>query len=440
MQQTHFNYIILGGGISGLTIAHELQNRGNDVCVLEKKSTAGGVLSSVVTESSIWDTAAHTIAVDEDLMNILDDMELSTLLQEPSAVAKERQIVINGKIQNIAIHPLKILTSNFLSFKAKIKLIQEFSKKPISLENPTVGEFFRYHFGEEITRNLVSAVFSGIYSGDIDRMEMKSVMGKIFEMEQSSGSVIRGLVKQSKASGKRKIFGVGGGMKQLMQAMSASLSDIFYDEEVLTISKDQQTFTVKTAKDIFSCNHLISTLPAHALSPLVSFLSSVLSEKLGQIYYAPMILIHAAFKVESNHRETAAFGFLCSQYDSPHLKGAIYNSDLFPDRAKEDHKTYTIFMKPEAEWLSDEVVLDKEVEKIVEEFKTLTKINGSPTELKKSIWAKGIPQFNKPYQTLKAEILEEASKIKGLTVSGSFISGVSIPDCIKYNKQLGKVL
>ena len=118
----------------------------------------------------------------------------------------------------------------------------------------------------------------------------------------------------------------------------------------------------------------------------------------------------------------------------------IYNSALFPDRAPEQYDSYTIFMKPKIEWIENERELSAQVGNVIDKFKMLTKIEDNPDIVMRSVWKYGIPQFNKPYSTKKNSLLMLAEEIRNFSLSGSYISGVSIPDCIKYNIQLAAQL
>lgn len=440
MQVRHYKYIVLGGGISGLTLALELQSRGREVLVLEKSSRAGGVLQSAKQGGFVWDRAAHTIAVDRDVKTFLDKYHLSNFLIKASDVSKVRQIAIKDQIWEISNHPAKVLGGQFLSFKAKVKLLKELFKRPIKDANPTVYEFFEYHFGSEITKNIISAVFSGIYAGNIEQMEMKSVMAKVFEIEQESGSIIRGMIKNKDKFASREIFGFRGGMEVLGEQLSEQLDHINYNSEVDQIKRKDERFVLSAGSEEFTCDQLISTLPSYALAPLMAEVSKSMQKKLLAISYQPMVLIHVGFPKLANQENTKAFGFLCSQYDSPTLKGALYNSDLFESRAPKDFNGYTIFMKPKIKCFEDEDKMTGEISKTVERFKKLTGITVEPHILMKSVWRNAIPQFNRPFSALRSSLLEESSKLDGFTLSGSFISGVSVPDCIKHNIKVASEL
>lgn len=56
MIQTH-DYVILGAGITGLSVANLLSNQ--DYCIIEKENEAGGYCRSIYRDEFVWDYAGH---------------------------------------------------------------------------------------------------------------------------------------------------------------------------------------------------------------------------------------------------------------------------------------------------------------------------------------------------------------------------------------------
>lgn len=435
MQKIFSKYIVLGGGISGLTLANELKTSGKQVLLIEKNQFPGGVLQSLTIQEQIWDRAAHTIAVDNELNLFFEKYNLNSILLNPSPVSRIRMLNISGKIKKIPTHPFKILSASFLSFNAKMELIKEFWKKPIPSENPTVYELFSYHFGQEITRNIISSVFSGIYAGDIERMEMRAAMPSILELEREHGSILKGMFKSLKNKPRRKIIGIKGGTFELCKKLANLLDQVIYDEEIVRIQPLNEGFYL-FGKDHYHCEYLISALPSYNLASLVSSFDNKLGLLLEKISYSPVILLHVAYKNIQTKISTKSFGFLCSQYHSPYFRGAIFNSSIFPERVNKNNSTFSIFISPDTKWLQNKALLEKNIEKIINTFSQLMGIQEQPFILEKTIWKKGIPQFNYPYLNTKEQIFLKMETTKNFYLSGSYISGVSVSDCIKYNSAL----
>ena len=71
-------------------------------------------------------------------------------------------------------------------------------KRPDDLSDESVASFFTRRFGRQLPDNLVSAVFHGVYAGDIDQLSIRSILPSLWRYEQWAGSVTRALLPQPK--------------------------------------------------------------------------------------------------------------------------------------------------------------------------------------------------------------------------------------------------
>jgi protoporphyrinogen/coproporphyrinogen III oxidase len=68
-------------------------------------------------------------------------------------------------------------------------------RRPPELEDESVGSLLKRRFGTaNIGDNIVSAVFHGIYAGDIYQLSAKSLLSKVWYMDGRYGSLLRGTV------------------------------------------------------------------------------------------------------------------------------------------------------------------------------------------------------------------------------------------------------
>ena len=69
-------------------------------------------------------------------------------------------------------------------------------------------------------------------------------------------------------------------------------------------------------------------------------------------------------------------------------------------------------------------------------LKTTSKIEENSHIVTRSVWKYGIPHFNRSDSIKKDSLLKSVEEFGGFSLSASYISGVSIPDYIKYNIEL----
>ena len=110
--------LIIGGGLSGLTVAHFLNKfqPDNRVLILEKGSSPGGAIRSFHQDGFLAEWGAH---------GFLDNVEASRELLADTGLDREAQkapldefvrfICLNGRLNLIPQNPKKIIKSNLVS-------------------------------------------------------------------------------------------------------------------------------------------------------------------------------------------------------------------------------------------------------------------------------------------------------------------------------------
>jgi len=72
--------VIVGGGLSGMAAAVELEKHNIDYAIIEVKNRLGGSLNTITQDGFVVDTGAFFIAVEPDLYTILSEYELPDAL------------------------------------------------------------------------------------------------------------------------------------------------------------------------------------------------------------------------------------------------------------------------------------------------------------------------------------------------------------------------
>lgn len=75
-------------------------------------------------------------------------------------------------------------------------LCEPFRRQPsLYPDDESVGQFISRRFSKSVADNLVSAMFHGIYAGDINKLSAKALLGQMREREFSHGSIGRSLLR-----------------------------------------------------------------------------------------------------------------------------------------------------------------------------------------------------------------------------------------------------
>ena len=250
-----FDTIIIGGGLSGLTVGHKLlyNNPDHRFLILEKEGRTGGAIQSHHDQGFITEIGPHGF-LDNCLESrqILTETGLDTETVKAPLIDFVRYVCLNSKLNLIPQTPAKILMAPLIPLQAKLRVLGDLFKAPLEGE-PTVAKWINYRFGPSLLP-FVDAIYTGTYAGDYDKLTIDSVMPGIRSLEKEYGSVIRGLLKKrskkNTSSEKKRKFRMPAmtsfptGMQRLPEKLTEQLSpgkNLLLNTEVVTIEKRESS-------------------------------------------------------------------------------------------------------------------------------------------------------------------------------------------------------
>src|SRR5690606_30864281 len=132
-------------------------------------------------------------------------------------------------------------------------------------------------------------------------------------------------------------------------------AQIIYEAEVQSVAAGDSAYHITYRKagktETVEATKLISTLPAYALSGIVSALHPDTAKALDHIPYVPLCTIHLAYKKEQVGEQAQGFGVLSPEHENAIILGALFNSRIFSHVAPEGRELFTLMIggarKPE---------------------------------------------------------------------------------------------
>src|ERR1051325_7243804 len=117
---------IVGAGITGLTAAFYLRQRGIPVIVYESSDRAGGMIHSTSRDGFLTELGPNTIMSNSPAVpRLVRDLALESRRVLPSADAATRYIVRNGRLVCVPQSLPGAIGTGLLSFSAKIRVLRE---------------------------------------------------------------------------------------------------------------------------------------------------------------------------------------------------------------------------------------------------------------------------------------------------------------------------
>jgi oxygen-dependent protoporphyrinogen oxidase len=440
--------IIVGGGISGLSLAYFLLKRNPelDLKLIEAEKRAGGKIITEKVPGFLCEGGVNGFLSNKP-STIALAKELNIEPVKGSESAQKRYILINGKLKEVSSNPLKFFLSSLLSFSGKIRMIREYFIPPLKEEkDESVEEFVSRRVGREFYEKLIDPMSTGIYAGDSSRMSMRSCFPKVYFLEKKYGGLIKGLLalkkerKDVKAQPETVLMSFKGGMLELINSLESKLEGkIIKGKKVTGCNYENGPYkvflesgeTIATKKIIFAC-------PAHETAQILKDFDKELSDILNSIPYPPLSVVALGFKRQQIGFGTDLYGFLVPYREKRKILGTLFDSSIFPNRAPEGYVLLRSMIggrrAPELALLPDEKLIDL----ALSELREIIKIKGEPNFIKIFRWERAIPQYEVGHEEKLKRINEILKKYPGLYLTGNAYRGVSVNDCIENSLKLSE--
>ncbi len=226
---------VVGGGISGLSAAYYLQQRGIECTLIEASAQLGGVIRTERADDCLVEAGPDSfIAQKPWALDLIREIGLGDEVIGSNDDRRKTFVVKGGELIPLPegvqfMAPTRIrpmLATPLLSVGAKFKMAAEWLRRPVP--NPpdrTVAEFVRDHYGDEVNEYLAQPMLAGVYGGSPEQLGVKAVLPRFVELEQRYGSVSRGLAAamaktRRQAGQKGSLFlTLRGGMQQLVDVL-----------------------------------------------------------------------------------------------------------------------------------------------------------------------------------------------------------------------------
>ena len=192
--------IILGAGISGLTIAYLLNKEGYDVTILEKKNEVGGSMESVFENGYLFDRGPNSGLDTTPLISqLVEELGLKDEIVYASKIGNKRYILRDNQLHPLPMSPPAFLKTKLFSGKAKLRLFLEpFIGRSNDGYYESIADFVKRRLGREFLDYAINPFVAGVYAGNPEELSVKSAFPKLYALEEKYGGLIIGSIKSIK--------------------------------------------------------------------------------------------------------------------------------------------------------------------------------------------------------------------------------------------------
>ncbi|UCE58683.1 MAG: protoporphyrinogen oxidase [Phycisphaerales bacterium] len=459
MNQPFKDVVVVGGGISGLTVAYYLHKAGVDVRLLEAGDEVGGCTRTERRDGFLLEKGPFNVLVREPVFeDLIVGVSDKVGVVSASKAAKKRFIYRHGRLHCVPTNPISLATTQMLTLRGRMSLIAGLIRSPkAGEEEETIEQAAVRRFGRDVADTMISSIISGIFAGNTRKLSLRACFPTVARVDREAGSLIAyGLAKafgSKRGKGKKRrrkykgLVSLDGGLGALTGELGRSLdSSLQTNYRVETLAKIDGGYEITckngdASPDTIRCRRLVIASPtseaARLLTPLLPRASGIISS----IESSSLVVINLGYRQTDVGHPLDGFGFLVPHHETQFpLMGVLWADSIFPQHAPEGHRLIRVFIgganNPEAVGRSDDDLLETSRNAV----RDLLQVKGEPVLTDICRYQAAIPQYYPGHVEKIAKLRAEIATQPGLYLTGNYLGGVSLSDCVRISTELADEL
>jgi oxygen-dependent protoporphyrinogen oxidase len=460
--------VIVGGGITGLALAHALEKSAEpcEVKLIEAGDHLGGNLRTVNHAAFTIDAGpdswvatkphatrlAKEVGLGDELIGTKPDTRKVYIVWK-----KQLHPMPEGLVLGIPTEMKPFLETELLGFDAKLRagldlVVPARKWSADEADDESIGAFVARRLGTEVAERIAGPLLGGIHAGDADSISVRAAVPQLVQAEIEHGSLIRAM--RALKEKRREATAAGEGESSTFVSLKRGVGDLVLnvahklrDAEVTTSCPARRIerlpegdprgrWLVEVKGGTLYADDVALTVPAWAAASLVDDLDDELASMLRQVSYVSTATVFLAYKKYDVRHPLDAYGFLVPRAENRPILAGTFVSSKWDHRAPTGQVLLRIFFGG----AGNEHVLEHDDDALVriarEQVKDLLDIQRAPGFAKVFRFDSASPQPNVGHLARMKRILARVADHPGLHAGGNGYLGTGIPDAIKQGEEI----
>lgn len=460
---SHARIVIVGGGVTGLALAYELEKRGaRDLVLFEAEGRLGGNIATERHDGFLLDLGPDSwVAQKPETAALCRELGLAAELVAPRETGSLVHLVDGGKlvalprgmVLGVPTEWPAFLRSSLFSWRAKLRVLAEpFVPRVLaSPPNPSaaaqhdvsVGAFAERRLGHELTDKLVAPLLGGIFAGSAWDLSLRTAFPQLVAAEHEHASLVRAFRARRRAAAgtlPSPFLSLRGGMGSLIERLLAALrfTTVHAGMPVTQVRAGSVGYDVTTSAGTTHAEIVAFAGPAAVPNRVLELPTATAGRR------APLPSTLASLRFGS--AVTVSYGFRAHDLDLPEGSGFLvppperkrglrilagtFVSSKWAERAPADHVLVRVFFGG-----PDEAAVDEPdpvlIRQGLDDLRKLLSIRGAPV-LQRVFRLRGGSPRPTPGHLARVEALRASlDEYPGLHLLGNGYDGSGISDCIR---------
>lgn len=434
--------LILGGGVTGLAVGWLLAGKGERVQLLECRDRLGGAVQTEIKAGYLCEAGPNSMLVkSQEVWDMIERLGLGPRCVEANPVANKRFLVKAGRVVALPQSPLGGVTTPLYRFTEKLRLLKEPFVPRSELADESVTRFVTRRMGPAFLEYGISALVSGIFAGDPDRLSIRHGFPKVWNLEQQYGSLIGGALQLKRARRRRgeipfksRMISFKDGLGELTAALSVREGLATATRTVATALRRSAsgTWEAMAGERVYRSRRLVVATPLGALPglPFEPFVREQL-DRIPVVEHPPLSTLVLGFDRSQVGHPLDGFGVLFPRLEKRFCLGCIFSSTLFPGRAPAGKVALMCFVGGVQQPENGRLPTPRLLEAVVEDLRPLLQLKGDPEFHAHTFWPAAIPQYMVGHSAFLASLEAVEAAVPGLYLLGNFRGGPGLNDCLQ---------
>jgi oxygen-dependent protoporphyrinogen oxidase len=472
--------VIIGGGISGLSVAYYLEKYGAEhapsITILEQADVLGGKMQTLHLHDMVIERGPDSfLARKQEMLDLIEELGMSEQLVSTNPAAKQVFVATNEKLVPLPLglklaiptNVREIYKTPLLNVWQKLRVLADLILAKSVQANDgeldqSLGWLLRRRFGDAFVNQIAEPILAGIYAGQIDEISARATFPQFLQMAHQHRSLIRG-AQQTETSVEQRNRAVQGmfltlhnGFQSLTDALRNRLnhtevrlnSKLIGVERFARYENEEARSNARYRLQLADQSHLDADLVVFTsiTEPIVRGLTQALIDTsvpqqvmLGipeQISVANLVLVYDAAQFQEKLTGT---GFLVPRALNKLITACTWTSTKWPHTAPADRVILRVYIgrKGQMEWQN--YTESQLLERAIGELRMWMNIPQQLIHHELNVWNQSMPQYKVGHLTWMKQFREWSNfHFPEIYWTGASFAGVGLPDCVRQARDLAK--
>lgn len=437
---------IVGGGITGLSAAWELQRRAMPYIVLESANRLGGKLQTAQIDGFQVEWAADSfLTSNPHAAQLCAEIGLLPDLVPTNQIQRTVYIYTGGRLHPfprgmrliVPVEPAGLLESDLLSEQGKQRMLSEVDIPARSqIGDESLASFIERRFGREALQIFGEPLMSGIHVADPNLLSIDATFPQYPQMERTHGSVTAGM-RATPPPG--RLPGVPAslfvspkaGMHSLITTLTEHLTGHVRTATRVIEVRDDRTVVLSTGEHIRTAGVIVAT-PARAAADMVRGSFPTIAAQLDDFTVASSAVISLAFPLIDVPLPLDGYGVVIPRREQTAITACTWSSTKLPGCAPAGYALLRVFVGGHGRVRQTDVPDDEMLRLARADLAAMLHITAPPVLERVHRFTDANPQYLVGHRERVAHL--DATLPPWLRLAGCAYSGVGVPDCVRQGR------